>query len=152
VRVAEQRSERRRFRRGLSELCAPMFAFVTNTFSRSEFRSRLRSRVAQGIFVAALSRQKRRTRVAFSLVPFFWRSRGTSRRATPGFVNESLTINTCGANRFAQCALRALIVGWAKRSVPTRISQCILWARVALPTLSFYFCRLTDQLKSRRAP
>jgi hypothetical protein len=39
--------------------------------------------------------------------PFFWRSRITSRRATPGSVNESPMANTCGANRFVQCALRA---------------------------------------------
>jgi hypothetical protein len=41
------------------------------TNSSDEFRSRLRSRVAQGIFVAALSRQKRRTPGRLSLLTFF---------------------------------------------------------------------------------
>ena len=35
VRVAEQRSERRRFRRGLSELCATIFPFITNRFRKA---------------------------------------------------------------------------------------------------------------------
>jgi hypothetical protein len=36
--------------------------------------------------------------------------KGTSRRATPGLVDESPRANTCGANRFAHCALRARTV------------------------------------------
>jgi hypothetical protein len=70
LRVAEQRSERGSRPRGLSELCGEMLAKTAVPTPQSEFRSGPRLRVAQGIFVAALSRQKRRTPGRLSLLTF----------------------------------------------------------------------------------